>query len=165
MEHTLERTQLLPIPLEEAWEFFSTPRNLERITPRSMGLRIVEPFDDSPAHTGQLIEYRVKPLLGIPLKWLTRLEEVQAPFKFVDTQLKGPYRLWRHEHTFTAVPGGVEMRDRVEYELPLGPLGELAHTLWVKAELARIFDHRKAVLSSLFKPHLNRDHRSGVQQS
>ncbi len=163
MAHTLERTQLLPIPLEEAWEFFSTPRNLERITPKSMGLRIVEPFDDTLAHTGQLIEYRVRPLLGIPLKWLTRLEEVQAPFKFVDIQLEGPYRLWRHEHTFTAVPQGVEMCDRVEYELPMGPLGEMAHSLWVKAELARIFDHRETVLASLFKRRMNTDHTTGVQ--
>jgi ligand-binding SRPBCC domain-containing protein len=133
--HVLHREQLLKTTLSEAWDFV-----------------IREPFDDRPAHTGQLITYSVRPLLGIPLTWVTRIEEVEAPFKFVDTQLRGPYKRWWHEHTFEAVEGGVLMRDRVEYELPLGPLGELMHDLLVKGRLKRIFDHRWAVLEVLFGP-------------
>jgi len=148
--HILERSQLLKTSLQEAWEFFSTPRNLSRITPTEMGFAIREPFDDRPAHTGQLITYTVKPLLGIPLKWVTRIEEVQAPYRFVDTQLRGPYKRWWHEHTFEEVEGGVLMRDRVEHELPLGFVGEAIHDVVVKGRLKRIFDHRWAVLETLF---------------
>lgn len=150
--HVLQREQLLRTTLDEAWSFFSTPKNLARITPPDMGFVIREPFDDRPAHSGQLITYSVKPLLGIPLTWVTRIEEVKAPFKFVDTQLRGPYKRWWHEHTFEEVEGGVLMRDRVEYELPMGPLGEAMHDLVVEGRLKRIFDHRWAVLEVLFGP-------------
>jgi ligand-binding SRPBCC domain-containing protein len=146
----LERQQLLRTGLQEAWEFFSTPRNLARITPPDMGFVIREPFDDRPAHTGQLITYSVKPLLGIPVTWVTRIEEVQAPYRFVDTQLRGPYKRWWHLHTFEETAEGVLMRDRVEYEMPFGALGEALHDLVVKPRLKRIFDHRWAVLDVLF---------------
>lgn len=146
----LEREQLLNTTLEEAWEFFSTPRNLARITPPDLGFRIEEPFDDVPAHTGQLIKYTVRPLLGVPLKWVTRIEQVEAPFRFTDSQLKGPYRSWRHVHTFEEVPGGVRMKDRVEYELPLGMLGRLLHAPVVEPRLNRIFDYRTHKLRSVF---------------
>lgn len=148
----LERTQLLRTTLEEAWSFFSTPRNLARITPSDLGFRIREPFDDRPAHTGQLITYTVKPFLGIPLTWVTCIEDVQAPHRFVDTQLRGPYKLWRHVHTFKVCEEGVLMHDRVEYELPLSRLGALAHDVLVKGRLKRIFEHRRAVLEATFPP-------------
>lgn len=148
--YVLERDQVLPIPLEEAWDFFSTPRNLSRITPGGMGFTIHEPFDDRAAHTGQRIRYTVRPLLGIPLTWVTRIEDVVPPRRFVDTQERGPYRKWRHTHTFEPVPGGVRMNDRVEYELPLGPLGDLAHSLFVKRKLRTIFDFRRKALESIF---------------
>lgn len=149
--HVLEREQLLSTTLPAAWEFFSTPRNLARITPPELGFRILEPFNDAPAHTGQLITYTVRPLLGIPMRWVTRIEEVSAPHRFVDTQLKGPYRLWRHLHTFEAVPAGVLMRDRVEYELPMGRFGEVLHRPVVQPRLERIFAYRTTVLNELFK--------------
>ncbi|MEZ4756228.1 MAG: SRPBCC family protein [Flavobacteriales bacterium] len=149
-QHVLERSQLLPISLEEAWSFFSTPKNLARITPPEMGFVIREPFDNAPAHAGQRITYTVKPLLGIPLTWVTLIEDVQAPHRFVDTQLKGPYKRWWHLHTFEAVEGGVLMRDRVEYELPLGPLGEIAHGIFVKQRLKHIFNYRLKTLGKLF---------------
>lgn len=148
--HVLERELLLPIGLDEAWAFFSSPRNLARITPPDMGFSIHEPFDGRACHTGQLIGYTVKPLLGIPLTWITRIEAVEAPHRFVDTQLRGPYKRWWHEHTFTAVEGGVLMHDRVEYELPLGPLGTLAHVIFVKRRLKNIFDFRTRTLLELF---------------
>jgi len=149
-QYVLERQQFLPIPLEEAWKFFSTPRNLAVITPPEMGFVIRQPFDNKDAYAGQRITYTVKPVLGIPLTWVTLIEDVEAPYKFVDTQLKGPYKRWWHMHTFEAVDGGVLMRDRVEYELPLGPLGDLAHGIFVKRKLKGIFDFRTTTLERMF---------------
>lgn len=154
--HVLERSQLLHATLDEAWSFFSSPKNLARITPQDMGFEIKEPFDDRPAHTGQLIRYSVRPLFNIPITWVTRIEEVDAPCRFVDTQIRGPYKRWWHQHTFEAVDDGVLMRDRVEYELPLGLLGEAMHDVLVKQRLKQIFDHRWAVLEVLF----GRKHRT-----
>lgn len=148
--HVLERTQVLPIPIEQAWAFFSTPRNLARITPPELGLRIREPFDDRPAHDGQLIRYTVRPLLGIPLPWLTRIERVHAPWSFADTQLSGPYALWHHEHRFEEIPEGTRMHDRVEYALPLGMIGDLLHRPVVRGRLDRIFEFRRSALEELF---------------
>jgi ligand-binding SRPBCC domain-containing protein len=148
--HVLEQEQVLPVTLEEAWSFFSTPRNLARITPPDMGFVIHEPFDDSPAHAGQRITYTVRPLFGIPLKWVTLIALAEGPHRFVDSQVKGPYKHWWHLHTFEKVEGGVLMRDRVEYELPLGPLGELAHGIFVKKRLQQIFEHRRETLKRLF---------------
>ncbi len=110
MTHVIEREQFLPISLEEAWGFFATPRNLADITPPDMGFEIRQPFDGRPMYTGQLIRYTVRPLAGIPLQWVTRIDEVEPLHMFVDTQLKGPYKRWWHRHTFEAVQGGVLMR-------------------------------------------------------
>jgi len=149
-QYVLEREQFLPISVEEAWAFFSTPRNLAKITPPDMGFVIREPFDERETYAGQRITYTVKPLLGIPLTWVTLIEQVHAPNRFVDTQLKGPYKRWWHLHTFEEVPGGVLMRDRVEYELPLGFLGDLAHGIFVKRRLEHIFAYRFTTLEKLF---------------
>ncbi|MBL7939425.1 MAG: SRPBCC family protein [Flavobacteriales bacterium] len=149
-QHVLERSQFLPITLDAAWAFFSSPRNLAVITPPQMGFVIHAPFDDRPTYAGQRINYTVRPVLGIPLKWTTLIEEVQEPVQFVDTQLSGPYKRWWHQHTFEPVPGGVLMHDRVEYELPLGPIGELAHGIFVRRKLEGIFSFRNATLKELF---------------
>lgn len=155
-QYVLEREQFLPISIEEAWKFFSTPRNLAVITPPEMGFVIRQPFDEKDAYAGQRITYTVKPVLGIPLTWVTLIEDVEAPYKFVDTQLKGPYTRWWHQHTFEPMDGGVMMRDRVEYELPLGPLGDLAHGIFVKRKLQGIFDYRTTTLERLFGPAVKR---------
>lgn len=155
-QYVLEREQFLPISIEEAWKFFSTPRNLAVITPPEMGFVIRQPFDNKDAYAGQRITYTVKPVLGIPLTWVTLIEDVEAPYKFVDTQLKGPYTRWWHQHTFEPMDGGVMMRDRVEYELPLGPLGDLAHGIFVKRKLQGIFDYRTTTLERLFGPAVKR---------
>jgi ligand-binding SRPBCC domain-containing protein len=150
-QHVLERSQFLPITLDEAWAFFSSPRNLAKITPSDMGFVIREPFDDQPTYAGQRITYTVSPLLGIPLKWVTLIAEAEGPHRFVDTQVQGPYKRWWHVHTFEAMEGGVLMKDRVEYELPLGPLGELAHAIFVKQRLKAIFDFRFVTLERYFR--------------
>ena len=148
--HVLERRQYLPIPLEQAWEFFSDPRNLARITPSEMGFVIRDPLPDGPIHEGQRISYTVRPILGIPLKWVTLITVSEPPYRFVDTQETGPYAYWHHTHTFSADGEGTAMHDRVEYKLPLGVLGNLAHWLFVKRQLNAIFNHRERIMHELF---------------
>ncbi len=147
---TLYSEQELPISIDEAWNFFSSPRNLAKITPPDLGFVILSDLDERPIYSGMRIEYLVKPLLGIPLKWVTEIDKVNAPFVFTDKQLKGPYALWEHTHFFTEIAGGVRMRDEVKYSLPLGRLGILAHSLLVRRKLKAIFNFRERVLKQLF---------------
>lgn len=146
---TLRREQKLPITVQEAWDFFSTPRNLARITPAEMDFVIVS---DVPAeiYSGLKIEYKVRPMLGIQTGWVTEIQDVQAPNVFTDTQLKGPYKLWHHKHTFKAVAGGVLMTDEVRYALPLGFAGLIAHSMFVEKKLNTIFNHRYKTLEQIF---------------
>jgi ligand-binding SRPBCC domain-containing protein len=145
----LERVQHLPRPRPEVFAFFADARNLERITPGWLRFRIVTP-GEIPVAAGALIDYRLS-LYGIPFAWRTRIEAFEPGRSFVDAQLRGPYRRWVHLHAFEDAPGGgTRMIDRVEYELPFGPLGALAHVLFVKGALARIFDHRRACIAGLF---------------
>ncbi len=146
MIHTLEREQFLPWPTAAVFAFFADARNLERITPPLLRFRVLTsgPIE---MRAGTLIEYRLR-LHGVPLRWLTRIEEWEPGVRFVDVQVAGPYRLWRHTHAFDEREGGTMMRDVVRYELPAWPLGELAAPL-VRRELARIFDHRRAAVLEL----------------
>ncbi len=147
--YKLERKQSLPISIEEAWTFFSDPNNLAKITPESMGFTIIHGAD-SEMYAGQIIEYRVKPVLGIPLTWVTEIKHVQHQKKFVDEQRFGPYALWHHKHFFVETATGIEMTDIVHYKLPLGFLGRIAHWVFVKRQLKDIFDHRYKILETYF---------------
>ena len=147
--HRLEAEQVLPLGLPEAWAFFSDPRNLPLITPPWLGFAIQGPVC-ARARNGLLIEYRVRPFPLVALRWITRLLAVEEPVRFIDEQLAGPYRFWQHEHRFEPVPGGTRMVDRVDYALPLGILGDLAHPLIVRPRLERIFAHRRAALERRF---------------
>ncbi len=149
--YTLHREQFLPITLKEAWDFFSTPLNLEKITPEDMGFVVLTDVKGKSIYKGMLIEYRVSPLLGIKMKWVTEIGDVEEPYKFVDNQLKGPYALWEHTHIFKEVEGGVLMYDDVRYAIPLGILGTIAHVLVVKNKLKSIFDFRAETLKKYFK--------------
>ena len=135
--YTLEREQLLPLPPGETFEFFGNAHNLEAITPPWLHFRVVTPTPIA-MDVGTLIEYRLR-LRGLPISWLTR-----------DVQLRGPYRLWHHTHTFTPHDGGTLMRDRVRYALPLGPLGRAARTALVRRDLDRIFDFRRDEVAARF---------------
>ncbi len=148
--HQLKRTQLLPISLEKAWDFFSNPNNLAKITPADMGFVTITDLKDEPIKEGMLIEYRVKPLFSIPVKWITKIGKVVNGYSFVDNQLKGPYRVWEHTHIFEKAEGGVLMTDIVNYALPLGILGDIAHAVLVKKKLSDIFDYRKETISKFF---------------
>jgi len=142
--------QKVPIPLEQAWDFFSSPKNLATITPDHLGFKITSTDVRETMYPGQIITYKVKPLLGIPLPWMTEITHVADKDYFVDEQRFGPYALWHHKHFFKAIDGGVEMIDKVDYKLPLGFLGSIANRLFVKRQLKGIFDYRYAKLEALF---------------
>jgi ligand-binding SRPBCC domain-containing protein len=148
MSHRLERSQVVGGTLEEVFDFFRDPRNLESITPPWLGFRILGSTDDI-VRVGTRIRYRLR-LHGIPMRWESRIAEYTENVSFADEQLSGPYRRWYHRHVFRAVEGGVAIDDIVDYELPLGPLGRLAHALVVRRQLATIFDHRARVMRECF---------------
>jgi ligand-binding SRPBCC domain-containing protein len=149
MIYHLERDTFIPGAQQEVFSFFSDARNLERLTPGFLGFEIMTPMPME-MKAGALIDYRLK-LFGVPLRWRTRIDEFEPISHFVDVQLSGPYRLWRHRHEFRTVPGGTQMRDQVDYELPFGPIGTVARTLFVRSTLDRIFDYRSSVIQDLFR--------------
>ena len=149
--YTLKRVQKLPIDINQAWDFFSTPVNLKHITPAYMGFDIISDFENQKMYPGQIIQYHVRPKFNIPIHWVTEITHVEEPFYFVDEQRFGPYRLWHHQHHFKEDYGGIEMTDIVTYALPFGFLGGIAHGLFVKKDLNHIFDYRYEVLEKYFK--------------
>jgi ligand-binding SRPBCC domain-containing protein len=148
---SLKSTQQLPISLDQAWAFFSAPQNLKKITPPHLGFDIKsDPEWLERTYPGQIICYTVKPLLGIPLFWMTEITQLREKEFFVDEQRSGPYALWHHQHHFKAIPGGVEMTDLVHYKLPLGWIGRIAHWLFVRRQIEGIFSYRSQLLEKLF---------------
>lgn len=148
--YSLKTIQQIPISLEQAWDFFSRPDNLKEITPSRLGFEIISKHHGTKMYPGQIIEYKVKPILGIPLYWMTQITHVQEQQYFVDEQRFGPYSLWHHQHHFSAIKGGVEMTDIVHYKLPLWILGDFANTIMVQAQLAQIFDFRFEAVEKRF---------------
>lgn len=145
----LFQEQFLPLSPEEAWAFFSTPRNLDAITPPDMGFEIIHCPSDS-IHEGQIITYRVQILPGIRVGWVTEIRGVEPGRSFIDEQLAGPYRLWHHRHMFEPVAGGVKMTDQIHYALPFGVAGWVAHRLFVRRKLEAIFRYRREELTRRF---------------
>lgn len=147
--YRLERTQTLAVPRQELFAFFENATNLERITPPYLHFELTSKLPIE-IRLGACIDYRLR-LHGIPLRWRSRIEVYDVGERFVDLQIAGPYRHWRHLHEFIDVPGGTELRDTVEYALPLGPLGRLARSLFVERQVAAIFDYRKDAVERIFK--------------
>jgi len=147
--YELKRRQELPISLEEAWDFFSSPANLKKITPDYLGFTVTSENREK-MYTGMIITYVVKPILGIPLRWMTEIKHVEDHIFFVDEQRVGPYKMWHHQHHFSETDKGVIMEDIVNYILPLGILGRFAHWLFVKKQLEGIFDFRFKVCEEMF---------------
>lgn len=147
--YNLHVKQKLPISLDEAWKFLSDPRNLKTITPDYMGFRIISGADRE-MYPGQLIQYIVTPLAGIKTKWVTEITHVRDREYFVDEQRFGPYALWHHKHFIKEIKGGVELEDIIDYKLPMGFLGELAHPFLVEPKLKEIFNYRHQKLHELF---------------
>ncbi len=147
--YRLHKRQNLPITKEQAWSFLSDPKNLKRITPDHMGFNILSGAD-RPMFAGQIIQYMVTPILGIKTKWVTEITYLVDNEYFVDEQRFGPYSLWHHKHFIKEIDGGVEMEDIIDYKLPMGILGQLAHPLLVKPKLKEIFEYRSKALEELF---------------
>jgi ligand-binding SRPBCC domain-containing protein len=143
------KSQLLPITIDKAWDFLSNPKNLKKITPDYMGFNILEK-EDTKMYAGQIIQYIVTPILGIPTKWVTEITHVKDKSYFVDEQRFGPYSLWHHKHFIKEVDGGVEMLDIIDYKIPFGLIGRLANPILVKPKLNEIFDYRKQKLIEFF---------------
>lgn len=141
--------QNLPITLEEAWNFFSNPKNLKTITPEYMGF-VIKSGADKPLFAGQLIEYVVTPLFGIKTQWVSEITQVKNQDYFVDQQVAGPYSMWHHKHFFRSIPGGVAVEDCVDYVVPLGIIGQLVHPFLVAPKINEIFNYRNAKLLELF---------------
>jgi ligand-binding SRPBCC domain-containing protein len=148
MKHLFEQEQLVRRTRREVFAFFADPANLERITPESLHFEIRSPQPIA-MRAGATIDYELS-LFGLEFQWRTLIESFDPELAFVDVQTKGPYRSWRHSHLFSDVPGGTLVRDRVEYEIPFGPVGELARRLFVARQLRRIFDFRRAAIETAF---------------
>ncbi|MFB6340905.1 hypothetical protein ACE1ET_04260 [Saccharicrinis sp. FJH62] len=148
--HTINKSVVVKASLEEAWEFIRNPENLNLITPADMDFRIVSDLPDK-MFNGLTIAYRVKiPVLGIT-DWLTEIKHIREPFTFVDEQRVGPYKLWYHYHALEEIEDGVKIIDKVHYQLPFGILGHLAHLLFVRRTLMKIFDFRNIKFKELLE--------------
>lgn len=154
--YTLFQQQLVPTPVREVFEFFSRPENLERLTPKELGFRILTP---SPIDMkeGAVIDYSIR-IAGLPVRWTTLITLYEPPHRFVDLQLKGPYSYWHHTHSFAEFSGGTLLTDEVRYALPFGALGRWVRELAVRHQLERIFRERSYVIERLFS-----DQRGGKQ--
>ncbi len=147
--YTLHKKQSLPISVDQAWEFLSSPKNLKTITPDYMSFDILSGAD-RPMYPGQIIQYIVTPILGIKTKWVTEITHVMDKEYFVDEQRFGPYALWHHKHFIKEIENGVEMEDIIDYKVPLGLLGQMVQPILVKPKLEEIFNYRQKKLIELF---------------
>ena len=147
--YRLHKTQNIPITMNQAWEFLSSPANLKTITPDYMGFHILS-CADRPMFPGQIIQYIVYPVMGIKTKWVTEITHVKDKEYFVDEQRFGPYALWHHKHFIKPIDGGVEMEDIIDYKIPFGILGQMVHPFLVKPKLEEIFEYRQKKLVELF---------------
>lgn len=147
--YRLHEIQNLPISMEQAWKFLSDPKNLKTITPDYMRFEILD-GDEKMMYPGQIIKYIVTPVMGIPTQWITEITHVKEGEYFVDEQRFGPYALWHHKHFIRPIKNGIEMEDIIDYKIPFGILGQMAHPIIVKPKLKEIFEYRKKKLSELF---------------
>jgi ligand-binding SRPBCC domain-containing protein len=149
--YQIKTQQTIPITLGEAWDFFSSPLNLSKITPDDMKFIVTSDYrPDTKMYEGMIITYKISPLLGIKMNWMTEITHVRDDQYFVDEQRFGPYALWHHEHHFKEVKGGVQMNDILTYAIPYGPIGRLSNTIFVGKQVKKIFDYREKAIIELF---------------
>lgn len=148
--YRLEKTQKLPITMDQAWAFFSTPKNLQAITPKDLNFEILTDLGDDKMYAGQIINYKVSPFPGIKMRWTTEITHVEEGAYFVDEQRFGPYSFWHHKHFFKAIEGGVLATDIIDYAVPMGILGQLVHPFIVRNKLEHIFEFRFKKLEETF---------------
>lgn len=147
--YRIETEQFIPISLDDAWDFFSSPKNLKEITPDHMGFNITSKSSEK-MYPGMLITYIVSPLMGIAMRWCTEITHVKEKSYFIDQQRFGPYNMWHHQHHFEEVEGGVMMRDIVNYGIPFGILGQIANSIMIKSQLKEIFEYRIQAVEKLW---------------
>ena len=147
--HSFKAVQVIPVTIEEAWNFFSNPSNLPLITPTAMAFKIISQHHGEKMYPGQIIEYQVAPVAGIRLYWMTEITHVEEHKYFVDEQRFGPYAMWHHQHFFREAPGGVEMTDIVHYKNPLGFIGSAFDPIITKPRLRQIFDYRRKKIKEI----------------
>lgn len=145
----LKQEQFLPVTLNNAWDFFATPKNLNQITPSDMVFEITSDLPEK-MYKGLIITYRIKPLMNIPLNWVTEITQIEERSYFVDEQRKGPYKIWHHEHHFKTVEGGVLMTDTLYYDIGKWILGWIAGKLFVHKKVRNIFEYRQKMLESFW---------------
>lgn len=150
MIYELKREQFLHSNISDVWDFISSPKNLPKITPKYMSFNITSKELPEKMYPGMLISYTVSPLLGIPMKWLTEITQVEEKKFFIDEQRIGPYAMWHHQHFIEPYKDGVLMKDIVTYKLPLGILGQFAHWLFIKKQLNSIFSYRFNKMEKIF---------------
>jgi len=154
----LKFEQHLPIPLAEAWNFFSSPVNLSKITPPQMKFVVTSDYDENTKmYPGMIITYKITPLLGIKMNWMTEITHVKEDEYFVDEQRFGPYALWHHQHHFKEIKGGVLMTDLLNYAIPYGVIGRLANEVLVEKQIKNIFAYRTQEIVKLFGAFKVRD--------
>lgn len=148
--HKLEKIQRIPIDIKTAWDFFSSPKNLSKITPKKMNFRIISDIKDGKMFPGMFIIYIVSPVFGIPITWITEITHISEKKYFIDEQRIGPYKMWHHEHHFKEIEGGVEMLDLLYYRLPFGFIGKIINFLFVRRKVIGIFNYRENILRDFF---------------
>jgi ligand-binding SRPBCC domain-containing protein len=149
--YELQYQTFLPTTLDKAWDFFSSPLNLSKITPPDMGFVVTSGHSEGEKiYAGMIITYTITPLLGIKMNWMTEITHVKEKEYFVDEQRFGPYAMWHHQHHFKQVEGGVQMTDLLHYAIPYGFIGRIANSLIVASKVKKIFDFREEAIAHLF---------------
>lgn len=142
--------QKIPSNIDEVWNFISTPSNLNTITPPEMRFKILTELGERKMYQGMIIQYKVSPLMGINMNWVTEITHVSEKQFFVDEQRFGPYNFWHHQHHIKQIENGVLMTDILHYRLPLGPVGRIVHSIDLKKRLNKIFDYRYKKIEEIF---------------
>jgi len=148
--YQLHKTQKIPASIDQIWDFISSPANLKKITPEYMGFNITSKLLSEKMYPGMIISYKVSPVFGIKMTWVTEITQVKEKEYFVDEQRVGPYSMWHHEHKIEPIEGGVLMTDIVSYKPPLGILGSIANSILIKKQLKEIFDFRTVAMDKMF---------------
>ena len=147
--YELNSHQFIPEPIEKVFSFFSKPENLENITPERLHFTIHTP-SPIPMDVGQIIDYTIR-IRGISMHWRSRIARYDPPNCFIDEQIKGPYSIWHHTHTFMQKDGGTYIIDHVKYKIPFGFIGKIANSVWISRDLNSIFSYRKKAIAKIFK--------------
>ena len=143
---------VVPGEMDEVWEFFSNPANLQKITPKEMNFEILTDLKDVSMYPGMLIRYKVSPIAKIRMNWVTEITSVKPFEYFIDEQRFGPYALWHHEHRFEKTTEGILMSDILHYGVPLGFIGQIVNEIMISRRIDHIFEYRQDIIKEIFQP-------------